>query len=277
MCVYRKLFINSKVKNLFSLIELFIVVAIILILMTLIQPALRHAITNAKIAGCLNNLRQMGMVLMLYSDDNNGKYPKGNGTSTRRPGMDGAYFVPHDSYMGIAIPYAEGYFDSPDIMYCPLWEHPFNNLNTLDDQGLDVWARRANAFGGFHHDKSILPTLFVGHSYAYRTSILRDVRSGNVWHVDPRMDGPGTAVMADHFQRRDVLYGQAYGHPNGYGTLYLDNSAKQLEDMGHDYMYTKQPHHDSPRYSEPHLCHRMTHHSWGANTESLWMDFFDKN
>lgn len=259
----------KKIKQ-FTLVELLVVIAIILILLSLIQPALRRAIDQAKQAVCLNNLRNLGTVLMLYSDDNNGEFPRGNRTSPSSPGIDGTYFVSKDSPMGIAIPYMEGYFDNPETMYCPLWEHPYLNLDTLDSDGEDVWVKRSNAFGGFHRDKTTLPTMFVGISYAYRTTLGPKYDQ----HVNPKFDDPTTTVITDHFARREVLYGLAYGHPDSYGALYLDNSAKNVQDSGHIYMFTKQPHFDKPKGAPPHACNKYTNGAW-ALMEDIYENFFE--
>lgn len=60
----------TKSKTGFTLIELLIVIAIIAILAAILLPALRAARGRAQRATCLNNMRQLGMAILMYSADN---------------------------------------------------------------------------------------------------------------------------------------------------------------------------------------------------------------
>lgn len=54
----------------FTLLELLIVIAVILILIGLLDPALAKAREKAKDASCKNNLKQLALVTISYADDN---------------------------------------------------------------------------------------------------------------------------------------------------------------------------------------------------------------
>jgi len=67
--------IREKKGAAFTLIELLVVIAIIAILAALLLPALAVAKQTANTAKCMSNLRELGLGVTLFTDDNSGCYP----------------------------------------------------------------------------------------------------------------------------------------------------------------------------------------------------------
>jgi len=75
----------------FTLIELLVVISIIALLASILLPSLSRAREMAKGASCLSNLRNIGISLLAYNQDNEGYYPSAYSYIDGNSGASGYY------------------------------------------------------------------------------------------------------------------------------------------------------------------------------------------
>lgn len=103
----------------FTLIELLVVIAIIAILAAMLLPALGAAKEKGRRIKCMNNLRQVGLAMVMYANDNNDRLPN-SGTA------GGGWLWDLDRPTRDLI-ISSG--TKRDILYCPAFHAYYKNAN----------------------------------------------------------------------------------------------------------------------------------------------------
>ena len=89
---------NRKVA--FTLIDLLVVIAIIAILAAILFPVFARARENARRSSCISNLKQVGIAMMQYTQDNDERYMVANHEDDNGDGVaDYAWFLPLQPYI----------------------------------------------------------------------------------------------------------------------------------------------------------------------------------
>jgi len=103
-------------RRAFTVIELLVVIGIVGVLLAILLPAAEHVRHQAYIDKCASNLRQIGLALSIYENENRGAWPrttydpatadaptKGTGATAADPFVAGSGVLPNDLTAGLFL------------------------------------------------------------------------------------------------------------------------------------------------------------------------------
>jgi prepilin-type N-terminal cleavage/methylation domain-containing protein/prepilin-type processing-associated H-X9-DG protein len=246
---------SRKTSGGFTLIELLVVIAIIAILAAMLLPALSSAKERAKRIACLNNQKQLGTAMFIYTGDSSDVIPP-SAYDPKNPPAAGAYVTyllyPDIGANGVAVPasnpainhgafYTSGIIKAGPSYYCPSVTPAMavtlsyeNYVSTVGTKG--VWPA---------YSASTATTAFVRSSYSYypRSDVLVNSANPNSGFTVPRKS---SQLSGRRSMMTDLLYEWTYiphrggKNPNAINVVWGDGHAsvftsKAAFDQGANY------------------------------------------
>jgi prepilin-type N-terminal cleavage/methylation domain-containing protein len=207
----------------FSLIELMVVIAIIAILAALLLPVLSAAKQKSWATRCLSNVRQTGLGMKMYANDNRELYPESGTTipwgTNDIPVADGGSGKP--SWMQQIISYTA----TTNVYHCPAnvnfptdGQSPFNYFNGARA----AYVAAGNAFASANSQRFQFPTASV-------------LSGDTVWSTNAN---PGASIDADKDDYAQCCVGGAASDNDSTEGWQIHNKGQNiLFDDGHASWY----------------------------------------
>jgi prepilin-type N-terminal cleavage/methylation domain-containing protein/prepilin-type processing-associated H-X9-DG protein len=220
-------------RNAFTLIELLVVIAIIAILSSILFPVFARARENARRSSCASNLKQMGLGVMQYLQDNDEYYPKGISTNFGTPSPTGR--VPHFgasnlwTWFEIIYPYVK----SEQVYTCPGGKFSaggdYNSYNYgTNRQMLVANSGTPVSLSSIGAGSNVYMILDAGVYQLDAAGNARTIPAGPVSGVNQYLPGigdarGGTCGATDSFARKDCQSGR---HLGGVNMAFADGHVK---------------------------------------------------
>lgn len=258
---------RKGVKSGFTLVELLVVIAIIALLMSILMPALRRVKMQAEEVKCKANLRQVGLIMFMFFQDEDFKMPD-VWTAQDAPNHhlwtpDGLESTPrydpwgttntYDAYWGT---WFNSYVKDIDIFGCPAMTqfaemlatdliYSYNLAPGVDPKdivktaafGLNAYLDGLNTNSVKTHSQIIICTDHVeprneqAHQAAHGDTFCMGVDTVNLSHY--RRPPSGHAFRPDHYRgifRHNIRKGGDYNTGGRAAVLWLDGRASAIDE-----------------------------------------------